>query len=153
MVARASRLVTLDEEAAGATTTEASFALRPAREGHAAMTVPDRIDRVARETFGFETLRTGQREAIEALLDGRATASSSSTAWLASCSGARKTNSRASSASSAKAASRSAAAMVELSWAAPPAARSRRSSTCSRWSAMSGETTTVAPGVRRPAIW
>jgi len=73
MVARASRLVTLDEEAAGATPTEASFALRPAREGHAAMTVPDRIDRVARETFGFETLRTGQREAIEALLDGRDT--------------------------------------------------------------------------------
>ena len=31
--------------------------------------------------------------------------------------------------------------------------RSRRSSTCSRWSAMSGETTTVAPGVSRPAIW
>src|ERR671928_792358 len=31
----------------------------------------DRIERVARETFGFETLRPGQREAIEAVLAGR----------------------------------------------------------------------------------
>ena len=78
--------------------------------------------------------------------DGWATASSSSTSGLASCSGARKTNSSASSASSASAASRSAARTVELSCAAPPAARARRSSTCSRWSAISGDTTTVAPG-------
>ena len=34
-------------------------------------TAPDRIDRVAREAFGFETLRPGQREAIEALLARR----------------------------------------------------------------------------------
>jgi ATP-dependent DNA helicase RecQ len=34
---------------------------------------PDQIDRVARETFGFEALRPGQREAIEAVLDGRDT--------------------------------------------------------------------------------
>jgi ATP-dependent DNA helicase RecQ len=33
----------------------------------------DRIDRVAREAFGFETLRPGQREAIEAVLAGRDT--------------------------------------------------------------------------------
>ena len=31
----------------------------------------DRIDRVAREVFGFAALRPGQREAIEAVLDGR----------------------------------------------------------------------------------
>jgi ATP-dependent DNA helicase RecQ len=31
------------------------------------------IDRVAREVFGFESLRPGQREAIEAVLDGRDT--------------------------------------------------------------------------------
>src|SRR5689334_10156861 len=73
MVARASRVATLDEGAAGARTTRASFVLGPAREGHAAMTGPDRIDRVARETFGFEALRSGQRDAIEALLDGRDT--------------------------------------------------------------------------------
>ena len=41
---------------------------RPRRDGR-----PDRIDRVAREAFGFETLRPGQREAIEAVLDGRDT--------------------------------------------------------------------------------
>jgi ATP-dependent DNA helicase RecQ len=36
---------------------------------------PDRgsIDRVAREVFAFESLRAGQREAIEAVLDGRDT--------------------------------------------------------------------------------
>src|SRR5689334_1469797 len=73
MVARASRVATLDEGAAGARTTRASFVLGPAREGHAAMTGPDRIDRVARETFGFEALRSGQREAIEAVLEGRDT--------------------------------------------------------------------------------
>ena len=33
----------------------------------------DRIDRVAREAFGFEALRPGQREAIESVLDGRDT--------------------------------------------------------------------------------
>ena len=33
----------------------------------------DRIDRVAREAFGFATLRPGQREAIEAVLRGRDT--------------------------------------------------------------------------------
>ena len=33
----------------------------------------DRIDRVAREAFGFETLRPGQREAIESVLEGRDT--------------------------------------------------------------------------------
>jgi ATP-dependent DNA helicase RecQ len=33
----------------------------------------DRIDRVAREAFGFETLRPGQREAIESVLDRRDT--------------------------------------------------------------------------------
>ena len=32
-----------------------------------------RIERVARETFGFETLRPGQREAIESVLEGRDT--------------------------------------------------------------------------------
>ena len=31
----------------------------------------DRIDRVAREVFGFDALRPGQRDAIEAVLDGR----------------------------------------------------------------------------------
>jgi ATP-dependent DNA helicase RecQ len=31
----------------------------------------DRIERVAREAFGFDALRPGQREAIEAALDGR----------------------------------------------------------------------------------
>jgi ATP-dependent DNA helicase RecQ len=31
----------------------------------------DRIDRVAREAFGFDGLRPGQREGIEAVLDGR----------------------------------------------------------------------------------
>jgi ATP-dependent DNA helicase RecQ len=31
------------------------------------------IDRVARETFGFEQLRPGQREAIESVLEGRDT--------------------------------------------------------------------------------
>jgi ATP-dependent DNA helicase RecQ len=35
--------------------------------------VSDRIDRVAREAFGFETLRPGQREAIESVLAGRDT--------------------------------------------------------------------------------
>src|SRR5918999_3248833 len=33
----------------------------------------DRIERVAHEAFGFEALRPGQREAIEAVLDGRDT--------------------------------------------------------------------------------
>jgi ATP-dependent DNA helicase RecQ len=33
----------------------------------------DRIDRVARETFGFDGLRAGQREAIESVLAGRDT--------------------------------------------------------------------------------
>src|SRR5918998_1663333 len=33
----------------------------------------DRIDRVAREAFGFEGLRAGQREAIESVLAGRDT--------------------------------------------------------------------------------
>ena len=33
----------------------------------------DRIERVAREAFGFEALRPGQREAIEAVLAGRDT--------------------------------------------------------------------------------
>src|SRR3954467_4629711 len=38
----------------------------------AAMAAPgDRIERVAREAFGFEALRPGQREAIEAVLAGR----------------------------------------------------------------------------------
>ncbi|HZB76212.1 MAG TPA: DEAD/DEAH box helicase, partial [Solirubrobacteraceae bacterium] len=32
-----------------------------------------RIDRVAREAFGFDVLRPGQREAIESVLDGRDT--------------------------------------------------------------------------------
>jgi ATP-dependent DNA helicase RecQ len=35
--------------------------------------VEDRIDRVAREAFGFASLRPGQREAIEAVLAGRDT--------------------------------------------------------------------------------
>jgi ATP-dependent DNA helicase RecQ len=35
--------------------------------------VSDRIDRVAREVFGFEALRPGQREAIESVLAGRDT--------------------------------------------------------------------------------
>jgi ATP-dependent DNA helicase RecQ len=35
--------------------------------------VSDRIDRAAREAFGFEALRPGQREAIESVLDGRDT--------------------------------------------------------------------------------
>jgi ATP-dependent DNA helicase RecQ len=35
--------------------------------------VSERIDRVAREVFGFETLRPGQREAIESVLAGRDT--------------------------------------------------------------------------------
>src|SRR3954467_8372634 len=40
----------------------------------AAMAAPgDRIERVAREAFGFEALRPGQREAIEAVLAGRDT--------------------------------------------------------------------------------
>jgi len=82
-----------------------------------------------------------------------ATASSSITDGFASCSGARKRNSRASSASSASASSRSARGSVELSCAAPPAASSRSASTWSRWSAISGEMTTVAPGVSSPAIW
>jgi ATP-dependent DNA helicase RecQ len=33
----------------------------------------DRIDRVAREAFGFDALRAGQREAIESVLEGRDT--------------------------------------------------------------------------------
>src|SRR5688500_1706987 len=37
------------------------------------MSAPDRIERVAREGFGFDALRPGQREAIEALLAGRDT--------------------------------------------------------------------------------
>jgi ATP-dependent DNA helicase RecQ len=36
-------------------------------------TEADRIERVAREVFGFEALRSGQREAIAAALDGRDT--------------------------------------------------------------------------------
>src|SRR3954451_8454586 len=40
----------------------------------AAMAAPtERIERVAREAFGFEALRPGQREAIEAVLAGRDT--------------------------------------------------------------------------------
>jgi ATP-dependent DNA helicase RecQ len=35
------------------------------------MAASDRIDRVAREAFGFDGLRAGQREAIEAVLAGR----------------------------------------------------------------------------------
>src|ERR687895_2369509 len=35
--------------------------------------MPDRIERVAREAFGFDALRAGQREAIEAVLAGRDT--------------------------------------------------------------------------------
>ena len=68
----------------------------------------------------------------------------------ASCSGARKTNSSASSASSASASARSDRPTAELIAAAPPAACARSSSTWSRWSASSGETTTVAPGSSRP---
>ena len=49
--------------------------------------------------------------------------------------------------------SRSRRGSVEFSCAAPPAACSRSPSTWSRWSAISGETTTVAPGVSSPAIW
>jgi ATP-dependent DNA helicase RecQ len=41
--------------------------------------VPDRIDWIARERFGFETLRPGQREAIESVLAGRDTAAIMST--------------------------------------------------------------------------
>ena len=41
----------------------------------------------------------------------------------------------------------------EFSCAAPTAARSRSASTWSRWRAISGETTTVEPGVSSPAIW
>ena len=40
--------------------------------------------------------------------------------------------------------------IVEFSCAAPPAATSRSVSTWSRWSAISGETTTVAPGRQQP---
>ena len=39
----------------------------------------DRIERVAREAFGFEALRPGQREAIESVLDGRDTVAVMST--------------------------------------------------------------------------
>jgi ATP-dependent DNA helicase RecQ len=39
----------------------------------------DRIERVAREAFGFEGLRPGQREAIESALDGRDTVAVMST--------------------------------------------------------------------------
>ena len=39
----------------------------------------DRIERVAREAFGFATLRPGQREAIAAVLDGRDTVAVMST--------------------------------------------------------------------------
>ena len=39
----------------------------------------DRIERVAREAFGFEALRPGQREAISALLEGRDTVAVMST--------------------------------------------------------------------------
>ena len=85
--------------------------------------------------------------------DTSATAISSSTVGFASCSGARKRNSSASSASSASASSRSATGSIELICAAPPAATSRSASTWSRWSAISGDTTTVAPGVSSPAIW
>ena len=38
-----------------------------------AQAVEDRIERVAREAFGFEALRPGQREAIESVLAGRDT--------------------------------------------------------------------------------
>ncbi len=37
------------------------------------MTTTDRIERVAREAFGFDALRPGQRDAIAAVLDGRDT--------------------------------------------------------------------------------
>jgi ATP-dependent DNA helicase RecQ len=39
----------------------------------------DRIERVAREAFGYEALRPGQREAIEAVLEGRDTVAVMST--------------------------------------------------------------------------
>ena len=45
------------------------------------------------------------------------------------------------------------AAIVEFSCAAPPAQTLRSASTWSRCSAISGETTSVAPGVSIPAIW
>ena len=41
--------------------------------GNGAIVAVDRIERVAREAFGFEALRPGQREAIEAVLGGRDT--------------------------------------------------------------------------------
>src|SRR5918999_678345 len=40
------------------------------RRGEPARMAPDRIGRVAREAFGFARLRPGQREAIEAVLEG-----------------------------------------------------------------------------------
>ena len=49
-----------------------SLRLLPAVSGNGS-SVTDRIDRVAREAFGFEELRPGQREAIESVLAGRDT--------------------------------------------------------------------------------
>src|SRR5215212_6135963 len=46
--------------------------------GHVRATM-DRIERVAREAFGFDGLRPGQREAIESVLDGRDTVAVMST--------------------------------------------------------------------------
>ena len=44
---------------------------RPARKrAESGAVAADRIDRVAREAFGFDALRPGQREGIEAVLDG-----------------------------------------------------------------------------------
>ncbi len=46
---------------------------RRATPGDISFVSGDRIERVAREAFGFEALRPGQREAIEAVLAGRDT--------------------------------------------------------------------------------
>ena len=69
---RASRLVTLDEDG-GRHDDGGGFALRPAREGHAAMAVagPHRSRRP--RDVRIRRAAPGQREAIEALLDGRDT--------------------------------------------------------------------------------
>src|ERR687884_1730666 len=41
----------------------------------------DRIERAAREVFGFERLRPGQSEAVQAILDGRDTLAVMSTGY------------------------------------------------------------------------
>src|ERR687897_256869 len=46
---------------------------RPARRAATGAMAEHRIDRVAREAFGFTELRPGQREAIESVLGGRDT--------------------------------------------------------------------------------